>query len=147
MAHNAEHGSRGAMTAHAAPAPGTTAAIEVDFTDDPLADQIARIRGDYFADELMAGDAGKPVVAALEFEIGVADSRLDQADQGEAFGPFRLRHLADVAAPTSRWTEIMETLTASHQGGESGATQAGLSLIVRRQLGAVHYQDIHRHSF
>ncbi len=44
---------------------------------------------DDFGDEFVAGSAGEAVVAALEFEIGVADAGGEQAQQGEAFGPRR----------------------------------------------------------
>ncbi len=42
----------------------------------------------------MAGGAGEAVVAALEFEVGIADAAAEQPDQGEAFGPGGTRLIA-----------------------------------------------------
>ena len=95
VAHDAEHRPSGAMAAHTATTPRTIVTAEVDFADDALANEIAGIGRDYFADELVAGNAGESVVSAPEFEIGVADASLDQADKGEAIGPIRFRRLPD----------------------------------------------------
>jgi hypothetical protein len=53
-----------------------------------------RIRLDHFAHEFMAGRAGEAVVAALEFQVGIADAAAEQADQGETRGPVRARLVA-----------------------------------------------------
>ena len=42
----------------------------------------------------MARHAGESIIAALQFEIRVADSAEDQPDQREARGPFRLWRIA-----------------------------------------------------
>src|ERR1019366_4279008 len=88
VTHNPEHGARGAMPPEAAPAPRTVAARKIDLADHALADQVLRIGRNNLTYEFMAGHARKSVIAALEFEIGVADACLNEADQGEAFGAF-----------------------------------------------------------
>src|SRR5579863_950659 len=99
MAHNAEHGTIRTVAAQTAPAPGTVAACEIDFADHALADQVARIRGHHFAYKFMPGHAGKSVIAALQFEIGVANAAEQEPDQSETLRPVRLRVFADRNLP------------------------------------------------
>ena len=94
--HDAEHGTRWAVAAESAPAPGTGVARNIDFADDAFADEVLRIGFDDFAHEFVARDAGESVIATPQFEIGVADAGLNQADEGEALGPFRLLYLPDL---------------------------------------------------
>jgi hypothetical protein len=89
MADNPQNGPVGAMTPQAAIAPGTFAAGKINFTHDALAGQLWCIGRDYFADKLMAGNAGEAVVSALQFKIGIANSGYEKADECEAFRPFR----------------------------------------------------------
>ena len=87
MVDDAEHGALRAMTAQAAPAPVARAAGQVDFADDAPADPLGRIGFDHFAHELVPGRAGEAVIAALQFEVGIADAAAEQADEREARGP------------------------------------------------------------
>ena len=85
--HDAEHRTIRAMTAHAAKAPFAMAAIEIDLAHDAPSDQARVIGGHHVAHELMAGRSAEIVVAALQFQIGVADAGEDQADQSKAGRP------------------------------------------------------------
>ena len=59
------------------------AAARVDFADDAFADQVRRVRRFFDdADEFVSDRARKSGVTAHDFEIGIADSRLRDADQG-----------------------------------------------------------------
>jgi hypothetical protein len=73
------------MTAEAAAAPIAPAAGEVDFAGDAPSDQIAAVRGDNFADELMTRTTAEAIIPPLELEVGVADSGHQDPDQREAF--------------------------------------------------------------
>ena len=42
-----------------------------------------------FGDELMAGSAGEAVIAAEEFDVGVANAAADEAEEGVAGFPAR----------------------------------------------------------
>jgi len=44
----------------------------------------------------MAGHAGESIIAALQFEVGVANASKEQAYESEAFGPVRLRGMPDL---------------------------------------------------
>jgi hypothetical protein len=75
------------MTSETAPAPFALIAGEVDFADRAPAHQGRRVRFDYFAHEFMTRRAGKAVIPALKFEVGIADAATKQANQCEAGGP------------------------------------------------------------
>ena len=83
---DAEDGAGGAVAAEALRASRAVAAGKVDFADDAAADPGGGVGLLDDADELVAGATGEAVVAAEEFEIGVADAGEDDADQGMAFG-------------------------------------------------------------
>jgi hypothetical protein len=91
MVDDAENGSAWAMPAQAATAPLAPAAGQVDLANHAASNQRGRIRLDHLADELMAGRAGKAVITALEFQIGIADASAEQADESEARGPVGAR--------------------------------------------------------
>jgi len=77
------------MPAETAPAPRTFCACEIDLTHHSLADQ-ADIIGSYnFRDEFMTRYSGESIIAALKFEIGVADPAEKHPEQREALRPFR----------------------------------------------------------
>jgi hypothetical protein len=61
------------------------------------------IRLDHLGHEFMAGRAGEAVVAALQFQVGIADAAAEQAEQRVAFGPVGQRRLAETT-PFSRCT-------------------------------------------
>ena len=44
----------------------------------------------------MAGHAGETVIAALQFEVGVADAPEQQPDERKAFGPVRRCRMPDL---------------------------------------------------
>ena len=94
MLHDAEDGAGGAMAAESACAPLAAAAGKVDLTDDALADERGVLGFHHFTDKFMAGNAAEAVVAALEFEVGVADAARKQANEREAFGTRRARSIA-----------------------------------------------------
>ena len=54
--------------------------------------RVARVRLHHFGDELVAGRPGESVVAALQFEIGIADAAGQQAQEGEPLRTRRNRH-------------------------------------------------------
>ena len=84
--HDAEHGAVGAVAAKPARTPLARAACEVDLTGNALSDQIAIVRLDNLAHEFMTGRATKAVISALQFEIGIADSAIEQADHCVSLG-------------------------------------------------------------
>ena len=67
---------------------------QVDLARDALAEQCGIVRFHHFADELMAGRSGEPVVTALQFEIGVADAGDKGANQGIPGRTLRFRDVA-----------------------------------------------------
>lgn len=83
---DAEDGAGGTVAAETLGARGAVAAGEVDFADDAAADPRRGIGFLDDADELVAGAADETVVAAEEFEIGVADAGEGDADQRMIFG-------------------------------------------------------------
>jgi hypothetical protein len=94
MFHDAEYAAIGTVPAESASAKITSATSQVDFTRNALANKGRRISFDNFANELMAGRSTVIVVAALQFQIGVADSRNKHPDKGESLWPARYRYLA-----------------------------------------------------
>ena len=62
----------------------------------------ARIGVHHLGDELVTGRSGEAVVAALQFEIGIADAAGQQAEQREALGTRGNRSVRVVTAPFSR---------------------------------------------
>lgn len=82
---DAENGAIRAVAAEFAAAPFALAAGEIDFAGDSLADPIFIFGFDDDASELVAGSAAEVVVAALEFEVGGADSGGEHADFRESF--------------------------------------------------------------
>ena len=95
VAADAEDRALRAVPSEAFRAPRTAAAREVDLADDALPEE-RRGRGSLDdADELVAGDAREAVVAALQLEVGVADPREEDADEGEAPPRRGPPHVAD----------------------------------------------------
>src|SRR5689334_14190302 len=74
-----------------APEPGFTPfaipAGQIDLANHAPAGEFRIIRFHYFANEFMPRRASKAVVSPLQFEVGVADASVQQADGCEAFGP------------------------------------------------------------
>ena len=95
MPDDPEYGSFSAMTSDARNAPFAGAAGNVDLTDNPLPDQFGMIGFHNLADKLMPGNTREPVVAALQFEIGIADPGEQKADQGKTWRPQRQRSRPD----------------------------------------------------
>lgn len=91
MFHDAEHSPARAMASQASLAPLAGSACQIDLAHHALADPASIVRRYDLADEFMAGRTAEVVIAALEFEIGVADSAVEQPDQRESFGTARLR--------------------------------------------------------
>ena len=87
------------MPAESLAAPIAAAALEIDLAHHAAADQVAPLRFHHFADELMAGNAGKAVIAALQFEIGIADAAAQQANERETLGHTRPGNALDLHAP------------------------------------------------
>ena len=86
---DAQHGAVGAMASEAFAAPFAVRAGEVDFAGDAFAGERGGIGFDHFGDELVAGSSGEAVVAALQFEIGIADAAGEEAEESEALGAGR----------------------------------------------------------
>jgi len=79
----------GAMPLQAAMAPVAFLTSEIDFPDDALSDPFGGVRLYDIGDEFVAGASAKPVIAALQLEVGVADSPQSQTQQRITLGPFR----------------------------------------------------------
>jgi threonine synthase len=90
LLHDAEHSAGGAMPPPAARAPVAVSTCQVDLAHHPLANPVLIVGRYYFAHEFMAGCAVKAVVAALQLEIRIADSAIQQPDQCESIGAARL---------------------------------------------------------
>src|SRR5665213_3963820 len=99
MTHNSEHRPCRAMAPEAAPAPGAHAACKIDLADNSPPDQFFRVRRHHFSHELVAGCSGKAVVAALQFQIGIADASRDETNESETLGPPGLGGLPDFNFP------------------------------------------------
>ncbi len=93
MLHDSENRSSRTMAAKPFCAPAANAARQVDFAHNTFANQIRRAGSDHFTDKLVPGCALKIVVAALQLQVGVADSALEQPDQCESFRAARTRLL------------------------------------------------------
>lgn len=92
MAEDAKDGALGAVATEAGAAIRAMPAGEIDLADHALAGEVGITRGYYIGDELVAGYTGETVIAAKEFNIGVADAGEAEAQQGEALpeaGPWR----------------------------------------------------------
>jgi threonine synthase len=84
---DSEHGATRAMPSQPSLAPLATAACQIDFADYTVADQLRIIRRDYLADEFVPGRSTKAIVAALQFQVGIADSSAQQPDQCKSWRP------------------------------------------------------------
>jgi hypothetical protein len=71
---------------------------EIDFAHDPLSDPRFVFCLGNLPHEFVAGSSGKPVVSALELEIGGADSGGEQPDACESMWDPRQRLLANFHA-------------------------------------------------
>jgi len=67
---------------------------EVDLAHHTLAEERARAGFHHLGDEFVTGSAGEPVIAALQFEIGMADAAGQQAQESEPLGTRRNRQRA-----------------------------------------------------
>ena len=77
--HDAQDCALRAVPAETLAAPVATAATEIDFAHHAPANQFAPARLHYFADELMARNSVEAVIAALQFQIRIADAAAQQA--------------------------------------------------------------------
>ena len=82
-----EHGACGTMTPQSAGAPRAFSAGQIDFAHHAFADQMPVVCLHHFTHKLVARRSAKAVISALQFEIGVANSAVEQADQSESFSP------------------------------------------------------------
>ena len=73
----------GTVPAQSLAAPVAIAARQIDLPDHALADQLRGIRLRHLRDELVPGRSGEAVVAALQFQVGIADPGREQSQQGE----------------------------------------------------------------
>ena len=99
MIHDAEDATLRAMPAEPAAAPLASAARQVDLAHHAAADPRGRIRLHHFTHEFMSWSAGKTVVPALQFQIGIADAAAEQPDQCEAGGTAGLRFFPHFHTP------------------------------------------------
>jgi hypothetical protein len=86
MADDAEYRANRAMALKPPPAPVTLVTSKVDLAHDPFPYDGRRVCLHYLAHELVTRRAAKPVVAALEFEIRIADAGHEEADPRVAGG-------------------------------------------------------------
>ncbi len=92
--HDAEHRAGRTMPSQSARAPLAFSAGQIDFADHALADPAPIVSLHHFSDKLMPRRPAKAVIAALQLDVGVADSAIQQADQSESFGAARPRLFA-----------------------------------------------------
>jgi hypothetical protein len=64
-------------------------ASQIDFAHHALALEGGRIGGDDFSHEFVPGRAGEGIIAAAEFEIGIADAAQQKPQQSETRGTVR----------------------------------------------------------
>jgi hypothetical protein len=74
------------MPAEIAFAPFALTACQIDLADDSSTNQIAMVRRDNFADELVSRSPGETVIAAEQFQVGVANAGTKKPDQRIACG-------------------------------------------------------------
>jgi threonine synthase len=112
MFYDPEHSALGTMTPQPSLAPLAGSASQIDLTHHALADPIAIVRCDHFADELVPRRSAEAVVTVLKLDIGIADSAAEQPDQSESFGPPRARVVAqeDHAFVETNREHIVDTL-------------------------------------
>ena len=91
MFHNSQHRAPRTVAAQTARAPLAGAARQVDLAHHAFPNPIRRISRNHFADKFMPGRAAKIVIAALQLQVGVTDSALQQPDQSESFRACRTR--------------------------------------------------------
>jgi threonine synthase len=87
-------------------------ASKINFAHYALANPSRIIGGYHLADEFVPGSSAEAVIAALQFEIGIADTGAKHADQGKSLGPPRARPPAhrDYAAIKTNRDHIVDTL-------------------------------------
>ena len=86
--------SSGTVPAQIAFTPLALATCQIDLADDSPTRQTTVVRGHNFADELVSRSPGEIVIAAEQFEVGIANAAVDKTDGSESGGPARLRLLA-----------------------------------------------------
>ena len=91
MFDDSKDGPLRAMTAETAAAPVAFAARQIDLADHALVNPFRQVCIHYFADEFVTGSPAESVVAALQLEIGVTDSAVDQANGRKSFRASRRR--------------------------------------------------------
>src|SRR5579859_4978862 len=99
MFHDPEHRALRAMPAEAPPAPVAAAATQVDLSHYALPDQFAPPRLHHLTHKLVSRNAGETVIAALQFQIGIADAAAQQPDQRESLRRARPRNSFQRHAP------------------------------------------------
>jgi hypothetical protein len=118
---DAQHGTPRAMPAESPRAPFAVPAGEIDLTNHALADQRGRIGFHHLADEFVPRHAAKPVIAALKFEIGVADAAEQKTDQRESLRALRVETPSESRRRHRRETQIACAFGRRlHEHGERG---------------------------
>ena len=85
MPHDPQNLTRGTVPLQATLAPLAAPTCKIDFTDDAPTEKTGIVRLYNLADEFMAWRAGKIIVAAKEFQVGVTDAAVQQSYHGIAF--------------------------------------------------------------
>jgi hypothetical protein len=80
---NSEDSAVGAVASESPGAPGASVTGQIDFADDAFAEQIRVIRLNHLAGEFVAGSAREIIIAALQFEVGIADASREKANEGK----------------------------------------------------------------
>ena len=99
MLDDPEDTSMGAVTLQTSTTPVAFLTSEIDFSDDALPDPFGGVRLYDIGDEFVSRASAKPVIAALQLQVGVADSRQSQAQQCITLGPFRLGRFPNFNIP------------------------------------------------
>lgn len=86
VVHDSEDGAVRAMAEQALVAPFAARAGQVDLAGHALTDERGCIGFGHFGDEFVARRSGEAVIAALQLEIGIADSGAEEAQQRKAVG-------------------------------------------------------------
>src|SRR5262245_41607170 len=95
MADDAQNAPIRAVAAQSLQTPLAFGTCDIHFTHNPAPSQPRIIRLDDFTDKLVARSTRKAIVAALEFEVGVADTCQNRADRCKTLCPPRPANVPD----------------------------------------------------
>jgi len=91
--------SSGTVPAQIAFTPLALATCQIDLADDSPTRQTTVLRGHNFADELVSRSPGEIVIAAEQFEVGIANAATQKPDQRVTCGTAGFGHADNGGAP------------------------------------------------